>query len=184
VTTVGVRQDRRPGAVSCRLVTGTADLIAIQRIRHAVFVREQAIFAASDTDIHDPDPATLFVLGDVAGVPAGTVRLFPLENGGGLWQGDRLAVLPEFRAAGIGAPLVRLAVATASARGGSRMLAHIQVANERFFTRLGWSVRSGPEDYLGHPHLLMDIALDDSRPAAPALVSAAGSRDGTTARPT
>lgn len=147
------------GPVSCRLVTGSDELAAHRRIRHEVFVDEQSIFADSDQDLHDLHPATLFVLGHVGGRPAGTVRLFPLDDDGLLWQGDRLAVRPVHRAAGLGAPLVRFAVATAAARGGSRMIAHIQVANERFFTRLGWSRRSGPEAYLGHPHLLMDITL-------------------------
>jgi putative N-acetyltransferase (TIGR04045 family) len=146
------------------VVTGEGDLGVHRWIRHAVFVREQGIFAESDADAHDRDPATLCVLGFVDGVPAGTVRLFPLDAAAGLWQGDRLAVLPEYRAAGIGAPLVRFAVATAGGLGGSRMIAHIQPANERFFVHLGWVRRSGPEDYLGHPHLLMDIGL--ARPAA------------------
>lgn len=147
------------GRAFCRVVTGAADLGVHRWIRHAVFVREQSIFAESDADDHDGDPGTLCVLGLVDGVPAGTVRLFPLDATGQLWQGDRLAVLPEYRAAGIGAPLVRFAVATAGELGGTRMIAHIQLANERFFVHLGWSRRSDPEDYLGRPHLLMDVGL-------------------------
>lgn len=154
--------------VSCRLVTESADLAEHRRIRHTVFVREQAMFSGSDADMHDRDAATFVVLGWVAGVPAGTVRLYPLDPERELWQGDRLAVLPEHRASGMGAPLVRFAVTTAAGLGGSRMIAHIQLANERFFTRLGWSRRAGPEDYLGHPHLLMDIELAAHRPAVPA----------------
>ena len=51
------------------------------------------------------------------GRAVGTVRLYPLDETG-LWQGDRLAVLPGRRSAGAGGPLVRFAVATAARAGG------------------------------------------------------------------
>jgi len=38
------------------------------------------------------------------------------------------------------------------------MRAHIQVANVRFFRRLGWSAVGDPADYLGRPH--QDMAID------------------------
>ncbi|NMI01337.1 MSMEG_0567/Sll0786 family nitrogen starvation N-acetyltransferase [Pseudonocardia acidicola] len=146
----------------CLLVRDAADLAAHHEIRRAVFVAEQGVFEASDDDAHDADPRTLHVLGLVDGVPAGTVRLFPLAADGdptGDWQGDRLAVLPGSRTSGLGGPLVRFAVATAAARGGRRMIAHVQPANETFFRRLGWTRRGEPELYVGRPHLLMDIDL-------------------------
>ncbi|OLT21604.1 hypothetical protein BJF78_08355 [Pseudonocardia sp. CNS-139] len=77
---------------------------------------------------------------------------------------DRLAVLPEFRTAGLGGPLVRFAVATAGVRGGRLMRAHVQVANERFFHRLGWRTDGPVETYVGHPHVPMSIALDGASP--------------------
>jgi len=161
--TVGAAQ------LDCRLVHGAADLAAHREIRRAVFVAEQRVFADSDADRHDAGPRTLHVLGLVGGVPAGTVRLFPLSVPGpgcGDWQGDRLAVLPPFRSAGLGAPLVRFAVTTAAARGGRRMIAHVQPPNETFFRRLGWRRRGEPELYVGLPHLLMDIDLRTVQPGA------------------
>ena len=104
------------------------------------------------------------MLGWCGEVPAGTVRLYPLDPAKATWQGDRLAVLPEFRTAGLGAPLVRFAVSTAGQRGGVSMLAHVQVANERFFTRLGWARQGDVELYVGRPHLLMTIALNPLKP--------------------
>jgi putative N-acetyltransferase (TIGR04045 family) len=157
VTAAGRRLQAR-AHLECRVVEGADELAAHREIRRAVFVAEQHVFADSDADARDTDPATLHVLGLVDGVPAGTVRLFPLADAG-QWQGDRLAVLPPFRAAGLGAPLVRFAVATAGALGGRRMIAHVQPANEVFFRRLGWRRRGGPELYVGIPHLLMDIDL-------------------------
>ncbi len=148
-------------AVRCQLVDGPAQLAAHYAIRRAIFVTEQRVFDSSDSDARDSAPETLRVIGFVDGTPAGTVRLFPLDpaDPGGEWQGDRLAVLPEFRASGLGAPLVRFAVATAGSLGGRTMIAHIQPANETFFRRLGWTQRGEPELYVGLPHLPMAIPL-------------------------
>lgn len=148
---------RRTGDVPCRLALDAPSLAAHHAIRHAVFVSEQGVFALSDVDAHDARDDVIHVLALHDGRPAGTVRLYP--TGPGEWLGDRLAVLPEFRSANIGGPLVRFAVATASARGGRVMHAHVQVPNERFFHRLGWSTAGAVETYVGHPHVPMSIAL-------------------------
>jgi putative N-acetyltransferase (TIGR04045 family) len=152
---------RSDHVVRCQLIDNAEDLAAHYAIRNTVFVTEQRIFAHSDQDEHDAAVDTLRVIGFVHGVPAGTVRLFPLDpcEPTGVWQGDRLAVLPEFRASGLGAPLVRFAVTTAGVQGGRTMIAHIQPANRTFFRRLGWVQRGASELYVGRPHLLMDIAL-------------------------
>ena len=144
-------------ARACRIADEDPDdLAAHHLVRHEVFVVEQHLFAGSDRDARDDDPATRHVLGLVDGRPAGTVRLYPLADG--RWQGDRLAVLPGYRTSGLGVPLVRFAVATAGELGGTRMLARVQAANERFFLRLGWTSLGG-EDYVGQPHVRMEIAL-------------------------
>jgi putative N-acetyltransferase (TIGR04045 family) len=142
---------------ACRPVEGPDELATHHDIRRAVFVAEQGLFPVDDRDEHDDDAATLHVLGFVRGVPAGTVRLYPVD--GPLWKGDRLAVLPEFRRSGIGAPLVRHAVAAAARNGGTRMNAQVQAVNVRFFLALGWSTAGAPADHLGVPHQQMTIAL-------------------------
>jgi putative N-acetyltransferase (TIGR04045 family) len=148
-------------ALVCRAVAGPQELAEQFRIRHVVFVDEQGIFAGSDRDEHDDGASTIHVLGLVDGAAAGTVRLYP--TGGTLWRGDRLAVLPEFRHAGLGAPLVRFAVATAARLGGSRMYAQIQLANTRFFRALGWYPVGEPADYVGVVHQQMAIELTGRR---------------------
>ncbi|PVZ06924.1 MSMEG_0567/Sll0786 family nitrogen starvation N-acetyltransferase [Actinomycetospora cinnamomea] len=142
----------------CRLVADAGEAEEHHRIRHAVFVVEQEVFASSDLDAHDARPDVLHAVAWVDGRAAGVVRLFPLDPATGDWQGDRLAVLPAFRAVRVGAPLVRFAVATAAARGGTRMVAHVQQDNRRFFERLGWTARAS-EIYVGRPHVVMDIEL-------------------------
>ena len=139
------------------VATTAEDVSEHHLIRHTVFVVEQEIFTGSDVDAHDGGDG-LRVLARYDGVPAGTVRLYPLGDGG-LWQGDRLAVLPDYRAHNIGGPLVRFAVATAGAFGGTVMVAHIQPPNVRFFERLGWTRDGDVEIYCGRPHQPMRIAL-------------------------
>ncbi len=130
-----------PAQADCRLVADAAEAEEHHRIRRAVFVAEQGIFDGTDVDAHDARPDVLQVVAWIDGRAAGVVRLFPLEAAGA-WQGDRLAVLPGFRTARVGGPLVRFAVATAAARGGTRMVAHVQRDNRRFFERLGWTARA------------------------------------------
>ncbi len=144
-------------SVACRAVADAAEAALHHRIRHDVFVAEQGVFARSDLDAHDASPDTIKVLAWAGGVPAGAVRLYPL--GDGMWQGDRLAVLPPYRARAVGRPLVRFAVERAARLGGREMLGHVQVANVRFFERLGWECRGEVETYVGLPHQLMAIDL-------------------------
>lgn len=155
------------GSLRCRAVATPAERVAHLAIRHEVFVVEQALFAGSDRDARDERPGTEHVLAWLGAVPCGTVRLYPLAAdeapeglaGQAVWQGDRLAVLPRFRSATVGAPLVRHAVARAGALGGEVMVAHIQLANVAFFRRLGWQPAGAVETYVGHPHQPMAIAL-------------------------
>ena len=147
--------------IACRKAGSAVQLGQHFDIRHRVFVQEQAVFAGSDLDEHDQRESVIRLLGYCDGVPAGTVRLFEVDPASGLWQGDRLAVLEAYRVRGLGAPLVRCAVATAGARGGRRMTAHIQLGNVTFFHRLGWAAVGEPEIYAGLAHQLMTIALPD-----------------------
>jgi putative N-acetyltransferase (TIGR04045 family) len=145
--------------VTCRAAAGPDELAAHLAVRHRVFVDEQRIFLGSDRDGHDDDPATIHLIGLVDGVVGGAVRLYPLRDAGAVWQGDRLAVLPAYRAHGLGAPLVRHAVRVAGERGGRLMVAHIQVANVTFFERLGWRCTGAVEIYARLPHQPMAIDL-------------------------
>jgi putative N-acetyltransferase (TIGR04045 family) len=144
--------------LSCRVVANPAEAEAHYAIRRHVFVVEQQLFDGDDRDEHDDDPATLHVLGFAGRVPGGTVRLYPIAQPG-RWKGDRLAVLPEYRRHGLGAPLVRYAVSTAGQLGGHQMIAYIQLPNVRFFRALGWAPVGEPAPYVGVMHQQMAIAL-------------------------
>ena len=163
-----VRRGVGTARLACRAACEPDELTAHFRIRHQVFVVEQGLFrgAGQDRDDHDEDPATVHVVGFADGVVCGTVRLYPLPGVAGRWKGDRLAVLDGHRHQGLGAPLVRFAVATAGARGGHEMEAYIQPANVTFFERLGWRRVGGLVSYAGIPHQLMLIGLRRTGPGS------------------
>jgi putative N-acetyltransferase (TIGR04045 family) len=143
----------------CRLAAGPDDLERHFAIRRAVFCAEQGMFGgADDHDARDDAAGTLHAVGAEGVVVGGTVRLYPLDDDG-LWQGDRLAVLPVFRRTSLGGALVRFAVRTAGARGGTRMVAMIQRPNVPFFLALGWSLDGPVVDFHGREHQPMAIAL-------------------------
>ena len=124
-------------------------------VRHAVFVEAQGLFTGTDRDARDED--ALHAIARVDDAIVGAVRLYPL--GGGLWKGDRLAVLPEVRVHRLGGLLVQFAVRTAGERGGSRMVAQVQVRNVPFFERLGWARDGDAAPYVGVMHQPMAIPL-------------------------
>jgi putative N-acetyltransferase (TIGR04045 family) len=160
--------------LTCRLVDSADELAAHHVVRHRIFVLDQRLFVGNDRDERDLAPDTLHVVGidhdavagDGPGVPlgadrgavVGAVRLYPLY-GRGLWQGDRLAVLPAARVRHLGALLVRFAVAAAGERGGYKMVARIQLPNVRFFEHLGWHADGPPGPYHGVMHQPMAIPL-------------------------
>ncbi|WP_109523339.1 MSMEG_0567/Sll0786 family nitrogen starvation N-acetyltransferase [Nocardia aurea] len=139
----------------CHPAATARELAAHYAVRHRVFVDEQRIFHGTDRDARDDDQLTIHA----DRVIGGAVRLYPLDEDGEFWQGDRLAVLPEHRARGLGTPLVRYAVRTATERGGLLMVAHIQLRNVGYFQRLGWRRDGDVELYAGLPHQPMAIDL-------------------------
>ncbi|MFI6597328.1 MSMEG_0567/Sll0786 family nitrogen starvation N-acetyltransferase [Nonomuraea sp. NPDC050536] len=150
---------RQTLGTDCHPAATPDELAAHYAVRHRVFVQEQHIFDGCDRDARDDDPLTIHVIAYAGQAIGGAVRLYPLDQAGRLWQGDRLAVLPEHRARGLGAPLVRYAVKTATEHGGQVMVAHIQLRNVGYFQRLGWHCDGDVETYANLPHQPMAIDL-------------------------
>jgi len=154
---------RRPSAadayVVCRVAADAGDVAAHLALRRQVFVLEQQLFTNDDTDVRDDDPRTVHAVGLADGEVCGAVRLYPLDEAGLEWKGDRLAVARHRRARHLGAALVRFAVRTAGERGGTRMVAHIQLPNVAFFELLGWCADGPPAPFHGVDHQLMTIPL-------------------------
>lgn len=155
-------------------VKTAGDLAAHYAIRHRVFVIEQGVLVLTDVDENDDRERVVHVLASNKGTCAGSVRLYPLD-GNGRWKGDRLAVLSDHRTTIVGAQLVRFATATAAAMGGRLMEASIQLANVKFFERLGWVCNGEPTLVFGLPHqtMLFDLknAPEQSWADRPAIVN-------------
>jgi putative N-acetyltransferase (TIGR04045 family) len=154
-----------------------ATLAAYRRLRHAVFVEQQGLFARHDLDERDDDPRTVVL---VARGPGGTVlggvRLGPVTDGVdlGWWQGGRLVVDPAHRSTHrVGSALVNAACVHAESVGVLRFEATVQARNERLFTRLGWeTVR--PATVAGAAHVLMRRPIRRIAALAAATKSALG----------
>lgn len=132
------------------------------RIRHRVFVEEQRVIPLTDVDDWDADPDTIHVVAGRGPEVIGTVRLYRTDDGG-RWKGDRLAVLPGYRAGIVGIRLVRFAVSTAAEAGGTVMDAFVQLQNVTFFERIGWEHNGPPVPYYGLPHQPMIFRLAEAR---------------------
>ena len=116
----------------------------------------------TDVDAWDNDPAAIHVVAGQGSEAVGTVRLYRTGDAG-RWKGDRLAVLPGYRAGVVGMKLVRFAVSTAAAAGGDVMDAFVQLQNVTFFERIGWHRNGGQFLYYGLPHQPMVFRLSDAR---------------------
>jgi len=77
-----------------------------------------------------------------------------------VWWGSRLAVAAGHRRlASLGAAMIRLAVASAHARGARRFLAHVQAQNVLLFERLHWRTLAELELFgRRHHHMEADLS--------------------------
>ena len=96
-----MRREGGTGYLDVRVALTDQEREAHHRVRHAVFVEEQGIFAEHDRDCWDP--TAIHVLATINEIPVGAVRLYPLDEAG-LWKGDRLAVLRGLAACGSARP--------------------------------------------------------------------------------
>lgn len=129
-------------------------------LRRQVFCEEQKLFCDDDRDAID-DVAIPIVAVSLLGVVfdevVGTVRIHQAEPG--VWWGSRLAVATGHRRlAALGAAMIRLAVASAHARGARRFLAHVQAQNVLLFERLHWTTLAELELF-GRRHHRMEADL-------------------------
>lgn len=143
-----------------RFATEDWELAGAAALRHAVFCREQGVFAHDDRDAIDAYAIPIVACSMIGGQPdevIGTVRIH--EEAPGLWRGSRLAVAASHRSVGsIGPALIRLAVSTAHARGCRCFHAHVQSRNELLFRRMRWR-RLDEVELHGMAHALMEADL-------------------------
>ena len=144
-----------------KLATQAWERAGAAALRRRVFCEEQALFRGDDRDAID-DVAIPIVAVSLLGVAfdevVGTVRIHQTEAG--VWWGSRLAVAAGHRRlAALGAAMIRLAVASAHARGARRFLAHVQAQNVLLFERLHWRTLAELELFgRRHHHMEADLS--------------------------
>jgi putative N-acetyltransferase (TIGR04045 family) len=140
---------------------------AAAALRRKVFCIEQGLFDGDDRDAIDAAALALVAVsfvGVAADSVVGTVRIHEAEAG--VWWGSRLAVAEDCRRIGaLGAGLIRLAVASAHARGCKRFFAYVQAQNALMFAKLHWQTLEQRELH-GRPHHLMEADMNFYPPFA------------------
>lgn len=135
----------------------SAALDDLRAVREAVFVREQQVPLDLEWDTLDPFSQHV-IARDAGGVAIGTGRLTPERKIG------RMAVLPEWRNAGVGAALLQALLRLARGHGWNDVSLHAQVGALDFYLRHGF-VAYGPRfSEAGIEHQAMRRSFD--RPQA------------------
>jgi putative N-acetyltransferase (TIGR04045 family) len=131
-------------------------------LRRQVFCVEQGLFGGDDRDPTDEFAIPIVAIslfGVAADAVVGTVRIHQHAEDPGVWWGSRLAVTGQYRRLGaVGTGLIRLAVASAHARGCHTFLGNIQSQNAELFHRMHWRTLEQVELY-GKPHHMMQADL-------------------------
>lgn len=137
-----------------------ADLLAV---REAVFVHEQHVPLELERDAIDPHCRHVLAR-DRAGAAIGTGRLVPPAREGEPARVGRMAVLREWRGAGVGDALLHALLRQARAQGRDEVALNAQVSAESFYARHGFVPYGERFMEAGIEHQAMRRALD--RPMA------------------
>lgn len=137
------------------MIAVTTDIAACRALRRTVFIEEQGVPEADEID--DLDGEAIHLLAEVEGRPVGSARLLVRGETGKI---GRVCVLAEQRGTGLGAALIRAAVAELRRIPGVRQAKlGAQTHALGFYEKLGFTAL-GPE-YIdaGIPHRDMVLAL-------------------------
>jgi predicted GNAT family N-acyltransferase len=136
-------------------IAETRDIALCRALRREVFILEQGVSEADEVD--DLDEAALHLLARWDGRPVGVARLLVTGDAGKL---GRVCVLAEARDKGIGAALVRAAVARFRQMPGVRRVKlGAQTHALGFYAELGFRAEGEIYDDAGIPHRDMVMVL-------------------------
>ncbi len=135
-------------------IAPTRDIATCRWLRRVVFIEEQGVSEADEID--DLDDQAIHLLARLDGQPVGSARLLVQGETGKV---GRVCVLRAARGTGLGAALMRAAVAEFAAMPGLRRVKlGAQTHALGFYERLGF-VATGPE-YLDAGIAHRDMILD------------------------
>ncbi|WP_431298189.1 GNAT family N-acetyltransferase [Tabrizicola sp. BL-A-41-H6] len=136
-------------------IAPTRDIAACRALRRTVFIEEQGVSEAIEVD--GMDDTAIHILATDNGTPVGSARLLVQ---GEIGKVGRVCVLAHARGTGLGAALMRAAVAEfRTIPGVTKVKLGAQTHALEFYERLGFTA-TGPE-YLqaGIPHRDMILTL-------------------------
>jgi ElaA protein len=133
----------------------TTDIATCRALRRIVFIDEQGVPEADEID--DLDEVAIHLLARHHGAPVGSARLLRLDTTGKI---GRVCVLKEQRNKGLGAALIRAAVAEFRAMPEiATVKLGAQTHATGFYDRLGFTAIGPVYDDAGIPHRDMVLAL-------------------------
>lgn len=136
-------------------IAETRDIATCRALRRVVFIDEQGVPEADEID--DQDEVAIHLLASAGGRPVGTARLL-LKGGAG--KIGRVCVLREWRGTGLGAALIRAALARLRAEPGiatAKLSAQTDALG--FYEKLGFAAVGEVYMDAGIPHQDMVLAL-------------------------
>lgn len=131
-------------------IAPTTDRATCHALRHRVFVTEQGYTAEGEVDAVDAESHHL--LAHDGATPVATARV---HIAGGTAKIGRVCVLDSYRGRGIGADMIRAAVALARAQQAGRIVLGAQAHAVSFYAKLGFAPYGPPYDDEGEPHQMM-----------------------------
>lgn len=141
------------------MITTTRDIATCRALRRIVFIEEQSVPEADEID--DLDDVSVHLLATDQGAPIGSARLLTSRDTGKI---GRVCVLAPYRGRGIGADLIRAAVAHfADMPQITRVKLGAQTHALDFYTRLGFTAYGPVYIDAGIEH--RDMVLELLRPA-------------------
>ena len=149
-----IRYSQCMGFIDVRPIASAADRDAAYDIRRIVFQNEQRVPAELEFDADDE--SAFHVVATVDGTVVGTGRLVVHAD---YAKVGRMAVLREWRSAGVGRALLDALTAEAVRRAVPRLVLHAQVQAIGFYQRCGFTVVGEEFDEAGIPHRRMERTL-------------------------
>ncbi len=136
-------------------IESPADMQRAWAIRRRVFIEEQNVPEEIEMDADGAHAFHALALLDGAAIGCGRT----LDHGASEIKIGRMAVLPEFRKAGVGALILRFLIDRARTRGVCKAVLHAQLSAEGFYLKEGFSPVGGVFDEAGIAHRKMERAL-------------------------
>lgn len=136
-------------------IAPTGDIATCRALRRIVFIEEQGVSEADEVD--DKDDEAIHLLATLDGRAVGSARFLLSGDTGKI---GRVCVLAEARGNGIGAALIRAAVAALRDQPGiTRAKLGAQTHAIGFYEKLGFAAYGPEYDDAGIPHRDMVLSL-------------------------